>query len=323
MPNVDPSRSKILRERFEREFIRRYKKLRRDVIDKVDTEDSFGLKAINNTVWKPLSQDKQVKEFEKWLSTQVKGTVENGNYWTPYIKESYEKGTSRMYRDVNKSQLATDAVGLDSSTKQFIKFSLTRPETVAKVKMMAGRVFTDLQGVNSAMSTQMSRVLVEGMSRGDSPRLMAKNMADRVDKIGITRARMIARTEVIRVHAEGQLDTLESLGLDKVQIMVEWTTSASPCPLCSDMSGAVFKVKEARGLIPRHPNCVCVFIPANLGESPRGQQRGQKKVRKAVDRSLKSERPKSKKNQSIDADRRASRWAGSQVRITKRKRRTK
>ena len=272
MPKVDPSRTKTLRERFEREFIRRYNQLRRDVIHKVDTLDSFGLKAINNTVWQPLSSDKQVKAFEKWLQTQIKGTVAKGTYWEPYIKESYEKGTARMYRDVNRSQLATDAVGLDRSTKQFVRFSLTRPETVAKVKMLAGRTFTDLQGVNAVMSTQMSRVLVEGLSRGDSPRVMAKVMADRVDKIGITRARMIARTEVIRVHAEAQLDTLETLGLDEVVIMVEWTTSATPCPLCAAMSGTVLKVKEARGLIPRHPSCVCVWIPANVGEDKRGQR---------------------------------------------------
>lgn len=315
----DPSRSKILRERFEREFIRRFKKLRRAVIEKVDTEDSFGLKAINNTVWKPLSQDKQVKAYEKWLQKEIKGTIEDGDYWTPYVKQSYEKGTARMYTDINRSQLATDAIGLERGKQQFIRLSLTRPETIAKVKMMAGRVFTDLKGVNSVMSTQMSRTLVEGMSRGDSPRAMAKAMADRVDKIGITRARMIARTEVIRVHSEGQLDTLETMGLDKVAVMVEWTTSSSPCPLCSDMSGAVLKVKEARGLIPRHPNCVCVFIPANIGEDGRGQQRGQKTVRKAIDRSVKKERPKSKRDQSIAADRRASRWQGASRKITKRK----
>ena len=49
------------------------------------------------------------------------------------------------------------------------------------------------------------------------------------------------------------------------------------------MEGVVLKLSEATGMIPRHPNCRCSFIPANVGESREGQTRGKAKIERAID----------------------------------------
>ncbi len=62
---------------------------------------------------------------------------------------------------------------------------------------------------------------------------------------------------------------MERLGVTKVGVMVEWNVSGvATCELCADMAGAVMTTQESRGMIPRHPNCACAFIPANVGEDP-------------------------------------------------------
>jgi len=48
----------------------------------------------------------------------------------------------------------------------------------------------------------------------------------------------------------------------------------------------VLTIEEARGMIPRHPNCRCAYLPANVGESERGQKRGAEEIDDAMEESL-------------------------------------
>lgn len=103
----------------------------------------------------------------------------------------------------------------------------------------------------------------------------------------------------IRAFNEGALDGLENLGATKIGVMVEWSTSGmgltklgnpSPCPKCKELAGIVLTVEEARGLLPRHPNCMCSFIPANVGEKTDKQVHDAKRIREAVMRSAGNEK---------------------------------
>jgi len=133
-----------------------------------------------------------------------------------------------------------------------------------------------------------------------------------------SRALTIARTEIIRAHAEGQLDTFEKLKVEKLGVMAEWSTAGDDrvCGLCSDLEGVVITVREARGIIPRHPNCRCTYVPANVGESQKGQIRGKEDVQKAFDKSIRSEMPKIKKRTFAEQKVR-SKWAGADRSIAK------
>jgi hypothetical protein len=77
-------------------------------------------------------------------------------------------------------------------------------------------------------------------------------------------------------------------------------------------------LKEARGLIPRHPNCRCSPIPANLGESTAGQVRGKQKVERAIDESIRREIPKRSKR-TLAEQKALTRWGGADKRIAKRR----
>lgn len=52
--------------------------------------------------------------------------------------------------------------------------------------------------------------------------------------------------------------------------------------MCVPLEGTVLKIDEAQGMLPRHPNCRCAWIPANVGEDEEDQKRGQKEVKAAL-----------------------------------------
>jgi len=129
--------------------------------------------------------------------------------------------------------------------------------------LIAERTFNEIQGVSDTMKTRMGRVLAEGLTRGESPRTMAAGLIEE-GEIGKKRALTIARTEVIRAHAQGQLIALKKMGVEELGVATEWSTTGDEkvCELCEPLQGIVLTLDEAEGLIPRHPNCRCAWIPA-------------------------------------------------------------
>ena len=71
-------------------------------------------------------------------------------------------------------------------------------------------------------------------------------------------------------------------------------------------------VKEARGLIPRHPNCRCAWIPADKQRKEKGQLWG-KASKKAIRDSIQAEAPTGKRvKRTPKAVFRRSVWLGKE-----------
>jgi SPP1 gp7 family putative phage head morphogenesis protein len=41
------------------------------------------------------------------------------------------------------------------------------------------------------------------------------------------------------------------------------------CPMCQGLNGKVYTIKEARGLIPVHPQCRCAWVPVMMANNRR------------------------------------------------------
>lgn len=263
------------------------------------------IREVFNTHFRFQSDPDKLASFTAWLSTQIDGVVMQGAtrqavedaWWTKYVEEGYRKGQGRAFDDIRNPALASGSNQLSffQGTKdEFLRQSFGRPESIEKVKLLASRVFTDLKGVNDVMASQMTRVLADGLVRGENPHTIARELNNRIDTIGRTRSTTIARTEIIRAHAEGQLDALEQMGVTEVGVMVEWSTAGDDrvCARCQPMDGVVLKIKEARGLIPLHPNCRCAHIPANVGEDKSDQKRSKTEIDESINKSIKAFKPK-------------------------------
>lgn len=327
---TDPTRTATLRRRFAQELRGRFNKLKGLIRELVDEEDVFGLKPSNrisnveNTRWRFQSSDRQQELFEQWMRTQINrevlATDSADRYWEEYVRQAYYKGQGRAFDDTMKGRnAANDNADFIAGTKdEFLRSSFNHPPSVEKVKLLAGRVFTDLKGITEVMGNQINRSLVDGMIQGDNPRVIASRMNKLIDGIGKRRATVLARTEIVRAHAEGQLDAFERLGVQDLGVAVEWSTALDErvCPLCQSLHGIVLKREEARGMIPRHPQCRCSFLPANVGEAPRGQKRSKRKIDKSIDQSIKAEIPP-KSKRTVAQQRERTPWVGADKNISR------
>lgn len=330
---LDPTRTTTLRRVTEEEISRRFARIRRDLVQLVVRDDVFGLKPKNkvaflaNTHWKFHSTPQQLANFQQWLQTKLEvqvldaGANLNDAYWEEFVERGYKKGAGRAFDDVRKPLLASgkeQSAFMAGTKSEFLRSSFGARESVDKVKLLASRTFSELENVTQDMRTKLGRTLSEGLVQGQNPLTIAKTMTKDLG-IAERRAEKIARTEIIRAHSEGQLDAMKKLGVEQVGVMVEWSTAQDDrvCPLCSAVDGIVVKIKEAHGMIPRHPNCRCAFLPANVGESTAEQLRGKSEVDKAIDKSVRREGSKATRKLPIGKQRDKSDWPGADKHITK------
>lgn len=284
---IDPTRTASLRRGFCAELTRRLQWLKRQVRELLITQDALGLEdnrsillpkqmspiqnaEDSNGRWRFHTSAGKVRMFKKWLGEQIKAGVlpektgdekRKDDYYHRYAEEGYKKGAGRAFNDVKRSKLKASRSKehmnfYKGSREQFLKDSFARPVAIEKIKLLAERTYTDLQGFTNEMATKLSRKLTDGLVEGKSPREIASGITKEID-ISKKRALTIARTEIIRTHAEGQLDALEGMGVEEVGVAAEWSTTGDEkvCEKCAPLEGIILKIYEARNLLPRHPNC--------------------------------------------------------------------
>jgi len=342
---VDPTRTKMQRVQLQRDMNRRFSSLKREITKLLVDEDVFGMskkstgnqQTTTNTLWQFLTSSQQLTEFTSWLRQQVAltilarvqqtGELTEDHWLREHIETVYRRGMLKAFDSIKKPILQENLDFYDGTREQFLRSSFAKPVSVERVKLLAGRAFNDLEGITNTMSTQMGRTLTDGFIQGNSPREIAKQLNKDVDKLGRKRSEMIAQTEVVRAHNEGQLTAIEDLGVEDVGVAVEWSTSglgitargnASPCPLCRPLDGVVLKISEARGMLPRHPYCRCSWVPGNVGEIGKGQKKTKGRIQEAIKRSISAERPKKKKH-SVKQQRKLTKWVGKSRRISKKR----
>lgn len=278
----DPSRTTTLRAQYMAEMRRRFYELRRAVVDAVWRDDIFGLEKkkpinfgilmANSTLGKKAFEFKtdsqKIGGFNTWLQGQVDaGILEkttDGKPWqAKYIDSAYKKGSMRAYMDARPESMAQSVEGWNGARKQFLEMAFMQPERVSKIQFLYTRSYEELKGISAAMSQQMNRILADGISHGKHPRILARELAGSITGIESKRARVLARTEIIAAHAQGQLDSFKDLGVEELGIMAEISTAGDKrvCDQCEELEGKTYTVEEAEGMIPIHPNCVSGDMP--------------------------------------------------------------
>lgn len=266
---TDPTKTTELRRRFEKELERRFIVLKRLITEVVDKENAFDL--TTNAGRFAFDRDSEKRDaFTRWLRDQSrKGILDISegvpvksvkDAWTnKYIQSAYQKGIANAGARMR-------AAGADVSDR-WLNGAFNRPIHAERLARIYQRSFKDLEGITKEMDKQISRTLAMGLADGKSPRAIARELADRVDAIGITRARTLARTEIVATHADANLSAFEEAGVEGVDVEAEWSTASDPCPICEDLKNSTYTIKEARGLLPAHPNCRCAWTPRVVGGS--------------------------------------------------------
>lgn len=214
----------------------------------------------------------KLKDFSTWLQSQldsgVLGIVGSTDPDMPpgalYISSAYKQGLVRAYLDSHKADYVNDPDFYSKSEASFLRDSFASPEALSKVEALYTRTFEEMKGLVASEKQVLGRVLANGMSNGSGAADIARDMTDQIDGMTRTRGMTIARTEIVRAHAQGQLAAFEDLGIQELGIEAEWSTADDDvvCPDCDEASSeGPYTLEEADGLIPLHPNCRCAWIP--------------------------------------------------------------
>jgi SPP1 gp7 family putative phage head morphogenesis protein len=332
MPNQlrrDPTRTTSLRKQFVSAMHRRFNALSEAIQQLVVDDDAFGLSSarilsfnqqVDYQAWRFSTDAKKVEAYRKWLKSQVDagiltqvGGFEDKPWTAPYIESAYRKGSIRAYTDLRKVELALVPLLFAGGQAEFLRTSFNQPVATKEIELLYTRSFTELQGVTAAMDQQMSRILADGFVKGSSTSVIARELRDNVDTMTINRADVIARTEIVRAYNQGQLFAFKELGVKEVDVMAEWSTADDNrvCPMCGDLEGVVLTIKDAEGLLPRHPNCRCAWIPVDAEKKHTGQL-WDEDADAAIEESILEETPKTIKRSKEEVIRRSV-WSGKNL----------
>lgn len=272
IPEGDPTKTLTLRNRFDAQVSARYKNLMRAITESIVKNDCFGLRISNQEQPLPpeslaaLTLTQQLEAFDAWLVAAInQGVLEvvptTGEPWTnPFIENAYGRGVIKGNVQVRQLIGVPLVQPVDASNVFGV---LGVPSVNASLELQQNRIWTALNGINDQMRTQVYSVLSDGLEAGFGPTQIAREINDRVSAIGMTRSRMVARTEIVRSHNLGSVaehDRL-SLFLDE-DILSQWHATLDSRLRDSHRArhGKIFKSADARALLGE-PNCRCGILP--------------------------------------------------------------
>lgn len=266
--NVDPTRTVALRNKLTRAIERKLRELKKELYKFLVDQNGLGL-TVNASPYDFPNDLARIEAYKKWLKEMIEkgllSTDVEGKPWlADFIESSYKQAVVRSFEEVKAAKAAQNPIPVNPSPlSPFYSQVFAAPIEQVRVQLLFVRAFDQLKGVTEAMAAGMSRTLADGLANGIGAREVARRLAKEVDGLGKKRALTVARTELVHAYAEGQLDTFENLGIEEVGAEIEWKTAgdAKVCPICRALEGKRYKIKEARGKIPQHPNCRCAWIP--------------------------------------------------------------
>lgn len=275
MASTDPTQTTVLRNNYEAALYKRFRRVKGLIRTTVGENDALRIGSQSRRTRLASPRDdfgfeenaQKQAAFEEWLQGAIEdeilepvgesGLLQGQHYTGSFVRAAVRKAIELAQGRLQQADFQVPDASVDAV--------LNRPIHQSTLRTMYRRHYRALEGVTQEMDRQMSRTLTEGFAQGHHPRKMASELNDRIDKIGITRARTIAQTETISTHASAALNEYERHGADQVTQEVEFSHADDErvCQICRGLGGDVFTVDEARGVIPgsTHPNCRCSWLP--------------------------------------------------------------
>lgn len=190
-----------------------------------------------------------------WLETRQRTanlTPSNSTEWfDEYIERSYEAG--RRYARTDLSTSGHSPPDVDPSRSAIHQQAKTT--TFSRQRASWRRLGGDLrEDVRDSLRSNLS-----------SADEVSKTISDRVEAVGVNRARKISRTEPAWAFNRAFLAEVQEAGVEQVGVDTSWETVGDQrvCAECAARSGT-YRVKRAVQMMegnsfPPHPECRCHF----------------------------------------------------------------
>lgn len=273
----DPTQTGGVLRKWNADLRRRFEGLKQAIREAIVDKDVFGMREgffileAGRIYLKPrefhfTTDAEKLNGFMGWVDEMVDRNilgvierdgvrvVQHEGWQNKYLYDCYNKGVQGTRREL-------EAVGLKLPDSG-LGFDLRGPVHAPKVGTLYSRAFDELKGITSAQSQQIGRVLAEGFAQGKGPMEIAQMINDRVDKIGLTRSRLLARTETAYARNKGTM--AEAEWQEQVigeEILFQWETAGDDRvrPEHEARRGRVFTKEEVEELLGE-PNCRCNIV---------------------------------------------------------------
>lgn len=285
MRDKDPSLSLTLRNRMSSDFSSRYREISASQRSKIVDDNFFDAQVVttNSSIvtnqYSYPSSPTKITEFMTYIQSMIDAKIFERviifeNVTSPYqlwantyIQTAYKKGLERSRSDMSRMGFANflPEAGVAASTY------LSMPVHIDSLQSLYIRSFESLKGITAEMSGQISSVLTKGIAEGRSPLELARLISNRIDKIGITRSKKLARTEIVRAYNTASINNYELLDAQiSEDLKVQWWTALDERVRERHRAwhGEVLTFQEARERIGA-PNCRCAVLPyiASINET--------------------------------------------------------
>ena len=287
--DYDPTRSITLRNNFSDKFSARLRQVRGMIREAIIDKDVFGFTVpLNQQVgrWQfnYPSDSEKIEKFKEWLDDLLSSALidlsvlsNTNSAWTNrYIDEAYRRGVQRARSELQKA-------GIDAEELEDVDSRINLPDHGSTVDNLRGRVINELDGVKNDILHYVGRILLDSFSKNHGRERILRRIniglmqGEEREDLGLTeligmfvavelRFDMIARTEIVRTINEAVLTEYEQWGIEEVGLDVEyqWLTAGDSkvCPICRRKSAeGSYSLQEARGQIPAHVKCRCIWLP--------------------------------------------------------------
>lgn len=287
----DPTRTLTLRRRFVGQMRRRFRRLKGEVRRALVEQRVLGNvrqdQAIDVPQPPPLPgrqefedepDNRKVEDFMDWMNrVENQVILEQSSYpsivggeqqlpWTSfYIYLAYVKGIERARLEMRRAGYETPSYiqGEDGEREEDYHQAAQTERHKRGINLLYTQAYMELTGIVEAVNQEVSRQITRGLLEDESSTAIADRVTDRIDRTGLHRGRILSRTETVRAHTNAMLEEMSQWGIDRVTAQVEFTTAKDErvCTVCRSLEGTVYSIDEARGIIPVHPQCRCVWLP--------------------------------------------------------------
>ena len=132
------------------------------------------------------------------------------------------------------------------------KMAKTVADSSFKNATFSERIWVNQDQLKNSLSSVLSNALIQGKN----PREFIPQIRKKFD-VSRCNAERLLRTEIARVQTQAQAESYEANGIDEYEYIA--CSLKDVCPLCKEMDGKTFKLKDMKigeNAPPMHPNCV-------------------------------------------------------------------
>ncbi|MFW5902619.1 MAG: phage minor head protein [Promethearchaeota archaeon] len=213
-------------------------------------------KTLNNENYLTENLTDAFTDYLKKVNQNIKNLLSKAQ---EYIEDSYKKGTDRIL-DENGEKVKIEA----------------EPDEQA-IKVLTNEQKRNFESMNKQQTRIVNNIVTKGIEKGKSQEEIAKEIQNRVKQTTKSSANRISRTEIVKSHNVGQVETMQKAGIKYYSFInsPKYTGKDGktyPCIICRKLQGGrgrehIYLVERAgtseKNPLPvtqSHPNCNCTTV---------------------------------------------------------------